>query len=55
MISANGVAYPLIVAPYFTNAAPITAVGTIPLKKYTTLGFNSLYTITYSISGTGLV
>lgn len=55
MISSGGVPYALTTTPYFTNSAPITATGIIASKKYTTLGFNSLYTITYSISGTGLV
>lgn len=55
MISANGVAYPLTVNPYFINPSPIAATGIITSKQYTTLGFNSLYTITYTISGSGLV
>ena len=55
MASNNGAGYFLTVEPYFTNPSPIASTGTITSKYYTTLGFNSLYTITYSISGTGLV
>lgn len=55
MLSANGVPYPLTTSPYFNNPTPVLSTGTLLSKQYTTLGFNSHYTLTYSISGLGSV
>lgn len=55
MISSNGATYPLIANPYFNNPTTIVSTGIIASKQYTTLGFNSLYSITYTISGSGVV
>jgi len=41
--------------PYYNSVTIAPMVGVISAREYTTLGFNSKYTITYTVSGTGLV
>jgi hypothetical protein len=50
----SSIVYTLTPKPY-SLAIPTPATGSIASKTYTTMGFNSEYTLTYNIAGNGLL
>jgi hypothetical protein len=50
----SSIVYTLTPKPY-SLAIPTPATGSIALKTYTTMGFNSEYTLTHNIAGNGLL